>query len=81
MVELFLIACIGLRTCEYLAVPQQFGTVAQCERQAALIAGMVRGRHATTDLFEYKAFCHEAGGPMFRLAEAPVYPGDAVSTR
>ena len=45
MFELFLVACVGFKVCEYLAVPQPYETEQACAQQAALIAGMVNGRY------------------------------------
>lgn len=44
--ELFVVACIASRACEYVTVPAAYASRPACERQAAIIAGMVRGRHA-----------------------------------
>lgn len=45
MYELFLVACVGLNVCDYVAVPVTYESEARCIQQAALIAGMVNGRY------------------------------------
>lgn len=58
MFELLLIACTASRACEYITVPTHYESVAVCERQAAIVAGMVRGRHNYANpTLEYEASC------------------------
>ena len=57
MFELFLVACVGLNVCDYLAVPVAYETEAQCARQAALIAGMVNGRYDYTEPLTWRYEC------------------------
>jgi hypothetical protein len=67
MYELFLVACVGLNVCDYLAVPVAYETEAQCAQQAALIAGMVNGRY---DLAEPLTWRYECRSPEDRTAAA-----------
>lgn len=58
MFELFVVACIAARACEYITVPLAYDSEARCQQQAALVAGMVRGRYpqAGNDMI-YEAVC------------------------
>lgn len=64
MFTLILVACINMRACEYRTVTIDVATEAACARQAALIAGMVRGRypHAGRDL-TYEFVCRPEPPP------------------
>lgn len=76
MFELFLIACVGLRACEYIAAPFAYVSEPVCARQAALIAGMVRGRHADAGRDLAVEFtCRQAAEPGLRTATLPDPPG------
>lgn len=58
MFELFVVACIAMRACEYITVPLAYDSEARCQQQAALVAGMVRGRHARIgNGMTYEAVC------------------------
>lgn len=58
MFELFVVACIAMRACEYITVPLAYDSEARCQQQAALVAGMVRGRHARIGAgMTYEAVC------------------------
>ena len=57
MLELLLVACVGLRQCEYVASPITYPTEARCAHNAALIAGTVRGRYASTWSHRYRFTC------------------------
>lgn len=58
MFELFVVACIAMRACEYITVPLAYDSEARCWQQAALVAGMVRGRHARIGTgMTYEAVC------------------------
>lgn len=58
MFELYLVACIAMRACEYVTVPHHYESEARCQQQGAMLAGMTRGRHpqAGNDL-SYTATC------------------------
>ncbi len=61
MFELLVIACIGTRLCEYVAVPLSYPTLQRCEGQAAVIAGMVYGKHdAPFGELDYRYVCRES---------------------
>jgi hypothetical protein len=55
--ELFLVACIGLNVCDYVAVPVTYETEAVCAQQAALIAGMVNGRYDIAEPLVWRYEC------------------------
>jgi len=59
--ELFLVACVGLNVCDYLAVPVTYETEAACARQAALIAGMVNGRYDIAGPLVWRYECTATG--------------------
>ncbi|WP_029007925.1 hypothetical protein [Azospirillum halopraeferens] len=55
MFQLFVVACVALRACEYMTVPLPYPTEARCAQQAAILAGMVRARHQYRELsYEYR---------------------------
>jgi len=56
MFHLVVLVCISTSTCERLQVPFAYATEARCAEQAAIIAGMVRGRHRARTL-SYKYTC------------------------
>jgi len=58
MFELFLVACVGFKVCEYLAIPEVYETEQACARQAALIAGMVNGRYDTGGELTWRYECN-----------------------
>ena len=79
MFELLLVACVGLRHCEYLASPIAYPTEARCAHNAALVAGTVRGRYASTWSLSYRFACRPAdgsGGGDWVAVELPVEPED-----
>ena len=55
--ELFLVACVGLNVCDYVAVPVAYETEAACAKQAALIAGMVNGRYDIAEPLVWRYEC------------------------
>ena len=58
MFELFLVACIATRACEYVTVPHHYESEARCQQQGAVLAGMVRGRHPQAGIeLNYVATC------------------------
>ena len=60
-----LIACIGIRVCEYqLDVPQLYKSEERCAQQAALLAGMVHGRYETHDPLNYRYACTPVGSEI-----------------
>ncbi len=75
MFQLFVIACVGLQACEYVAAPIAYPTETVCARQAALLAGMTRGRYGDlngVDL-KYEYTCTKTG-TYDVAATAPVTP-------
>ncbi len=73
MFELLLIACVGVRHCEYLVSPIAYPTEARCAHNAALIAGTVRGRYASTWSHSYRFSCRPQGGDApWVVVELPV---------
>gem|GEM_PF-3030533 len=67
MFELMLVTCIGIRLCEYqLKIPQVYASQERCARQAAIIAGMFRGRHESRTPLRYSYACTKVGGDVAR---------------
>jgi hypothetical protein len=64
MFELFLIACVGPKLCDYITAPIPYHTVERCQQQAAIIAGQVRGRAAPGLKLEFETHCE----PRFSVA-------------
>jgi hypothetical protein len=60
--ELLLVACTGSRICDIMASPITYPTEQRCANNAALIAGMVRGRYASTWDHSYRYLCRPVGG-------------------
>lgn len=60
MFELILVACLQIGVCEYLAVPMPYPSEARCAQQAAIIAGMVQGRHGAGSPLTYRYECRPA---------------------
>ncbi len=60
MFELFVVACVGARICEYLDVPMLYPSEPRCVQQAALIAGTVKGRHDPSLELTYEYECRPA---------------------
>lgn len=75
MFELFVVACVAYRACEYVVVPMRYQDEARCFQQAALIAGMARGRHpAAGSSLTYEATCRPAATAwLAQSADAPVH--------
>lgn len=57
MVELFVLACVASRACEYITVPIAYPDERACARQAAIVAGMVRGRQPFGGTLDYEYTC------------------------
>jgi hypothetical protein len=57
MFELLLVACVAGRFCEYIASPVAYPHEERCIQQAAMLAGMVRGRRAPTLALAYRYKC------------------------
>lgn len=76
MYELFLIACVGGRICDYTLIPMLYTTEARCEQQAALLAGMQRGSRPPGLGLSYRFRCQRPGG-----AEADWVSIEALATR
>lgn len=58
MFELYLVACIAMRACEYVTVPHHYESETRCQQQGAVLAGMVRGRHPQAGIeLTYVATC------------------------
>ncbi len=62
MFELLVIACVGVRICEYVASPITYPTETRCAYAAALIAGTLRGRLDGSWELRYQYRCDPAGG-------------------
>jgi hypothetical protein len=72
MYELFLVACIGAKICQYLAVPISYPTESRCRIAAALIAGQVRGTRNPGQTLKYDYECER------KLPVAELTPQAAV---
>ena len=57
MYELFLVACIGARICEYIHAPIFYPTENRCQIAAALVAGQVRGKMRPGLKLDYDFSC------------------------
>ena len=62
MFELLLVACTGARICDILASPITYPTAERCANNAALIAGLTRGRYDPTWSHSYRFLCRPTGG-------------------
>jgi hypothetical protein len=65
MYELFLVACVGVKICQYLTAPISYPTESRCHIAAALLAGQVRGTENPGKRFEYRHECQR----KFSVAE------------
>jgi hypothetical protein len=70
MFELFVIACVGLKTCEYITAPIAYPSLERCEQQAAIIAGQVRGRRPPGLKLEFETHCEPRFSVAVRLPAA-----------
>ena len=70
MFELLLVACVGLRSCEYIVAPSLYESERVCLQQAALLAGMVRGHYAPGEDLRYTPYCQKVEHARFQFAEA-----------
>ena len=75
MFELFVVACVAARACEYITAPLTYPTEARCAEQAAILAGMVRARHSLREL-SYEYTCSPTD--RVRLAGKDEAPSDAT---
>lgn len=57
MYELFLVACVGAKICQYISAPITYPTITRCEIAAALVAGQVRGTKEPGMRLEYSREC------------------------
>lgn len=57
MYELFLIACVGVKMCQYISAPISYPTEFRCHMAAALVAGQVRGNRHPGLKLDYKHTC------------------------
>ena len=57
MYELFLVACVGAKLCQYVTVPYDYPTEARCHIAAALVAGQVRGTREAGLKLSYSHEC------------------------
>ena len=57
MYELFLVACVGVKLCQYVTVPYSYPTETRCHIAAALVAGQVRGARASGLDLSYRHDC------------------------
>ena len=76
MFELFLVACVDTHICEYVQVSDLYATEQSCQIQAAIIAGMVQGRHDVSGNVSYRFNCNpqeaaEAAPPNLVIRPAP----------
>ena len=81
MFELLLVACTGGRFCDILASPIVYPTVERCAYNAALIAGLSRGRHDSTWSHSYRYLCRTGGdsGEWINVVMAvPLEEGPAI---
>lgn len=62
MFELLLVACTGSRICDIVASPITYPTEQRCAQNAALIAGLNRGKYPSTWDHSYRYLCRPAGG-------------------
>ena len=58
MFELFLVACVDTHICEYVQVSDLYVTEQSCQMQAAIIAGIVQGRHDVSGNVSYRFNCN-----------------------
>lgn len=72
MFELFVVACIAYRACEYTVAPLRYPDEARCRQQGALLAGMARGKHADAAGAElhYEITCRSAAAAWLTQAAA-----------
>ena len=64
MFELLVIACVGLKTCEYAVAPIDYPTESRCAIAAALQAGRVRGAHPPGLELKYEYECKHRQGAI-----------------
>jgi len=57
MFHLVVVVCVTTNACETVRVPHAYPTEARCAGQAAIVAGMVHGRHRSTRPFTYEYTC------------------------
>ncbi len=78
MFELTLIACIGLRVCEFVEIPMPLPTERRCEQQAAIAAGMVKAHYHPNWSLSYRFRCQPMDGDpgdwILVEAELPAEP-------
>ena len=65
MYELFLVACVGAKICQYLTAPIVYPTESRCRIAAALLAGQLRGTRSPGRKLEYRHECRY----QFSIAE------------
>ena len=81
MFELLLVACTGARFCDILASPITYPTEERCANNAALIAGVSRGRHDSTWSHSYRYLCRagdQSGEWVSIVMAVPLEEGPAV---
>lgn len=61
MFQLVLAVCVSSSVCEYRMPVMGYETAEVCELQAALVAGMVAGRHPPSGAVTYRYRCVELG--------------------
>ena len=76
MFELFLVACVDTQICEYVQVSDLYATEEACQMQAAIIAGVIQGRHDVSGNVSYRFNCNpqeaaEAVPPAVAVPPAP----------
>ena len=60
MFHLVVVVCMSATACETVQVPLTYPTEARCAEQAAIVAGMVRGRLLTSRPLNYEYSCTQA---------------------
>ena len=65
MYELFLIACVGAKICQYITAPIDYPTIARCQMAASLAAGRVGGSEDAAWPLKYEFQCT----PKTRVAD------------
>jgi hypothetical protein len=76
MFELFLVACVDTHICEYVQVSDLYATEETCKMQAAIIAGVIQGRHDVSGNVSYRFNCNlqesaDAAPPKLVISPAP----------
>lgn len=57
MFQLVVFVCLAAGSCETIHVPFAYATEVRCAEQAAIVAGMARGRTSTSRALSYEYTC------------------------